>query len=93
LAKGFFAVAGMALHTARRMRLKMLAERGGQMAAKALVIQDSPGDFLATVQIGITLPGTASSDVASADVVRVLPQLIACIPGLSPHADVLALAW
>ena len=37
LANGFFAAAEMSLVTTRRTRLKMLAERAGQMATKAMV--------------------------------------------------------
>jgi len=42
------------------MRLKALSENGDRRADKALHIQDNPGDFLSTVQIGITLVGTAA---------------------------------
>ena len=61
LLNGFFAAAEeMALLTVRKMRLKTLSENGDQRADMALHIQDNPGDFLSTVQIGITLVGTAA---------------------------------
>ena len=63
LANGFFATAELALVTTRRTRLKMLVKAGDQRAAKILAIQDNPGDFLAMVQIGITLVGTAAAAV------------------------------
>ena len=63
LINGFFAATEMALVTVRRTRLKTLANSGNQRAAKALVIQNKPGDFLATIQISITLVGTAASAV------------------------------
>ena len=64
LANGFFAAVEMAVATARRTRLKTLAEAGDQRAAKALAVQDNPGDFLAMVQIGITLVGTTAALVS-----------------------------
>ena len=60
LLNGFFAAAEMALLVVRKMRLKALSENGDRRADKALHIQDNPGDFLSTVQIGITLVGTAA---------------------------------
>ncbi len=63
LANGFFAAAEMALVTTRKTRLKMLVKAGDQRAAKVLAVQDNPGDFLAMVQIGITLVGTTAAAV------------------------------
>ena len=63
LANGFFAAAEMALVTTRRTRLKMIEKAGDQRAAKVLAVQDNPGDFLAMVQIGITLVGTTAAAV------------------------------
>jgi putative hemolysin len=92
LANGFFAGTEMALVTARRTRLKMLAEKGDQQATKVLGAQEKPSDFLATVQIGITLVGTAASTVGGAQIVRGLSLYVARIQGLAPYADGIALA-
>jgi putative hemolysin len=70
LANGFFAAAEMALVTTRGMRLKMLVKAGDQRAAKVLAVQDNPGDFLAMVQIGITLVGTTAGAVGGAEAVQ-----------------------
>ena len=91
LVNGFFASAEMALVTARRTRLKILADKGDQPATKVLAAQDNPSDFLATVQIGITLVATAASAVGGAQIVSALSPYIAQIEGLAPYADEIAL--
>jgi putative hemolysin len=54
---GVFALSELAIVSARRPRLKTLADNGRVGAAKALALAESPGRFLSTVQIGITLVG------------------------------------
>jgi len=91
LLNGFFAAAEMALLVVRKMRLKALSENGDRRADKALHIQDNPGDFLSTVQIGITLVGTAASAIGGVGIVRFLTPQIARIPILTPYAEGIAL--
>ncbi len=92
LINGFFVAMEMALVTARRTRLEIIAEDGDHKAAQVLAVQDKPGDFLATVQIGITLVGTAASAVGGAELVRMLSPMIARVQELAPYSDDLALA-
>jgi putative hemolysin len=54
LGNAFFVAAEYALVTARRTRLKALAEEGSVRARMALRIMDSPVRFIGTVQLGIT---------------------------------------
>ena len=91
LLNGFFAAAEMALLTVRKTRLKTLAENGDRRADLALDIQDNPGDFLSTVQIGITLVGTAASAIGGVGIVRFLAPQIARFPMLTPYAEGIAL--
>jgi putative hemolysin len=91
LVNGFFAAAEMALVTVRKTRLKALAEGGDRRASSALHIRNNPGDFLSTVQIGITLVGTAASAIGGVGIVRLLAPIIARIPVLAPHAEGIAL--
>ena len=88
---GFFVAMEMALVTARRTRLEIMAEDGDDRANQVLAFQDQPGDFLATVQIGITLVGTAASAVGGAGLVQMLSPLIARVQELAPYSDSLAL--
>jgi putative hemolysin len=54
---GFFAMAELALVSARRPRLAAMAERGSAGAAAALRLLENQARFLSSVQIGITLIG------------------------------------
>ena len=92
LINGFFAATEMALVTVRKTRLKALAENGDQRASSALQTQNHPGDFFSTVQIGITLVGTAASAIGGAEIVRLLSPMIAQLPGMAPFAEGIALA-
>lgn len=51
---GYFALAEMALASARRSRLLPLAEAGNPRAAQALAIKDRPSRLLAATQTGVT---------------------------------------
>lgn len=91
LLNGFLAALEMALVTVSRTRLRTLASSGNLRAAKALEIQNLPGDFLATIQICITLVGTASSAIGGVRIVQVLSPSIGRILLLAPYAESIAL--
>ncbi|NOG71262.1 hemolysin family protein [Roseicella sp. DB1501] len=57
LLNGVFALSELAVVSARRSRLRAMAEAGHSGAAAALALAEDPGRFLSTVQIGITLIG------------------------------------
>jgi Mg2+/Co2+ transporter CorB len=57
LLNGVFALSELALVSARRPRLRALAEAGRPGARAALAVAEDPGRFLSTVQVGITLVG------------------------------------
>lgn len=53
---GFFAMAELAIVSARRTRLKQIAEeKKSKGAKKALMLAEDPGAYLSVVQIGVTL--------------------------------------
>ncbi len=54
---GVFALSELAIVSARRSRLKAMADAGRPGARRALALAGDPGRFLSTVQIGITLVG------------------------------------
>jgi putative hemolysin len=91
LANGFFAAAEIAVVSAKETRLQTRAEAGEARAARALRLQRKPGEFLATVQVGITLVGTLASAVGGVEAARRLGPLLAQIPMLAPYADQVAL--
>src|SRR5215207_10962197 len=57
LLNGFFAGSELALVSARKVRLKALADRGNRGAQVALQLLGDPTRLLSAVQIGITFVG------------------------------------
>jgi magnesium and cobalt exporter, CNNM family len=57
LLNGVFALSELAVVTARRSRLRTMAEAGRPGARAALALAEDPGRFLSQVQNGITLVG------------------------------------
>jgi putative hemolysin len=66
LINGLLAMSELAVFSARRSRLKAMADRGSRGAAAALALAETPGRFLSTVQIGITLVGILSGAFSGA---------------------------
>jgi putative hemolysin len=58
LGNGFFSGSEIAIISARRSRIESLVEEGSRAAARVKGLQDNMGQFLATVQIGVTVCGT-----------------------------------
>ena len=54
---GVFSLSELALVSARKSRLRALADERRPGAKAALALAEEPGRFLSTVQIGITLIG------------------------------------
>jgi putative hemolysin len=63
---GCFALSELAVVSARRPRLRSMAEEGRAGAAAALALAEDPGRFLSTVQIGITLVGVVAGAFSGA---------------------------
>lgn len=61
----FFAMSEIAIISINSQKMKRLAEDGDRAAARLLAITDSPSDFLATIQVGVTLSGFLNSAVAA----------------------------
>ncbi len=91
LANGFFAASEMALVSARSARLQTKADGGDKRARAALRLQANPAEFLATVQVGITLVGTLASAVGGVEAAKRIGPQLARIPALAPYAEQIAL--
>ena len=65
IVNGYFSMSEMALSTAKKVVLDHEAEEGDRQAAVAASVIDNPGDFLAAIQVAITLVGFASSAFAA----------------------------
>ncbi|MBX2951855.1 MAG: HlyC/CorC family transporter [Leadbetterella sp.] len=57
LLNGIFSMSEIALVSSRKAKLEIAAKNGKKSAAEALELANSPGRFLSTVQIGITVIG------------------------------------
>ncbi len=53
VAGAFFSVAEIALAASRRLRLRQLADEGDARALRVLHVQEQPGHYFTTVQIGV----------------------------------------
>lgn len=65
LANGFFSASEMAVVNAKRAVLEPEAEDGDKRAESAIDLSSDSGQFLATIQVAITLVGFASSAFAA----------------------------
>lgn len=90
LANGAFAMAEIAVVSARKSRLRRLADQGSAQARIALELAESPNRFLSTVQIGITLVGIFAGAFGGATFAAKLAPWIAKAAPLAPYADKLA---
>jgi len=66
LVNGLLAMSELAVVSSRPARLKVLAAEGKRGAKVALKLQEDPGKFLSSVQIGITLVGVLSGAFSGA---------------------------
>ena len=80
LANGFFAGAELAIISARHGRIAQLAAGGSRRAELVEELLSDPHRFLATVQIGVTLVGTAASAVGGAAAVEVIKPFLQEVP-------------
>lgn len=91
LANGVFAMAEIAVVAARKTRLKTMADEGSAGARLALELAASPGRFLSTVQVGITLVGVLAGAIGGANIAARIEPVLAKVPGLEAHAGYLSL--
>jgi putative hemolysin len=90
VANGIFAASEMAIVSARKARLRELADRGDQNAQIALDVATAPDRFLSTVQIGITLIGILAGAFGGATLSDTLTTYFDRIPALQPYSQQIA---
>ncbi len=90
---GLFASAELALVSARRSRLRALAEAGHRGAKAALALLDDPTRLLSSVQVGITLVGILTGVYSGAAYSQELSAWITSVhPRAEPYAQEIAYA-
>lgn len=87
VANGVFSGSEIAVVSARKVRLEQLVNRGNRKARVALKLANAPNNFLATVQIGITLVGILSGAVGGATLTQRLRPVFDGIPALQPYSE------
>lgn len=87
---GLFVMSEMAVVSSRKARLQHLGNEGRKSALRALHLAQNPGNFLSTVQIGITLIGIILGAVGSAAFSAPLAALFRLWSVSRPYADTLA---
>lgn len=92
LLNGVFAMAEIALVTARRARLQVLAQDGHASASIAVKLGEEPTRMLSTIQIGITSIGILNGIVGEAALAQPFALWMQALGAHGPLADYLATA-
>jgi putative hemolysin len=89
----FLAASEIAIVSARKPRLRALADDGNRAAAAVLKLGESPGGFLATIQIGITFAGFFAAAVGAVSLRNTVERWLEAIPAgiVDDHAPGIAL--
>jgi len=87
LASGVFAGVEIAILSVRKSRLAELAEGGSRAVLAIQKLRNDPERFLATVQIGITVVGTAAATYGGANVADNFAEALKDVPYIGEHAS------
>jgi len=87
---GVFSLSEIALVSARKSRLEAEAGAGNKRATAALQLAQAPSQFLAAVQIGITLVGILTGAFGEARLTQSVQGLVARVPALGPYSGTIA---
>ena len=90
VANGIFVMSELAIVSARKVRLQQLASQGNRKARIALELANAPNQFLAIVQIGITLLAILSGAFGESTIGRRLIPLLNSVPWLAPYSEALS---
>lgn len=90
LLNGLFAMSEIAMVSARKSRLATAAKRGDKAARRALDMAEDPGNFLSTIQIGITVIGIFLGIYSGEKLEGDLQAYLEGMPALSRYAKPLS---
>jgi len=88
---GVFAMAEIAIVSARKSKLEQEANDGNKNAQIALELAKSPNRFLSTVQIGITLIGIVAGVFGGTALSADLARDLSAIPFISAYSEAIAI--
>ncbi len=92
IVNGVFAMSEIAIVSARKIRLKKMADEGDTRAEIALLLANSPNRFLSTVQVGITLIGIVAGAFGGARLSLHLQAPLEQIAATAPYAEAISVA-
>jgi putative hemolysin len=92
LINGALAMAEIAVVSARKAKLRVMADQGNSKAEKALELSEEPANFLSTIQVGITLIGILSGAYGGAVIAKELRVFLDGFPILASHSETISLA-
>ncbi len=92
LINGLFSMSEIAVVSARKARLQLRAANGNKGAQAALALADEPENFLATIQVGITLVAILMGAFGSTQIATQLQPLLAQLPVVGMYSEVIASA-
>jgi putative hemolysin len=84
LAAGLFSMSEIAVISARRSRIKQLAEQGSDGARHVEHLQANPDRFFATIQIGLTVMQSIASAIGGALAIEYLKPALAPLLARAP---------
>jgi putative hemolysin len=92
LLNGVFAMSELAVVSARKTRLQQRAQEGDHKAGIALELARAPNQFLATIQIGITLVGIFAGAFGGATLAEEIDDMVSEIPFLATYGEAISVA-
>src|SRR5579884_42071 len=92
LINAFFSAAEISVITARKSNIKTLSEKGNHRAGILYQLQSEPERFLATVQIGVTLVGSAAAAVSGVFAMESIRPIFEKIPFLSRFSELISIS-
>lgn len=90
LLNGLFSMAEIALVSSRKTKLEIASKNGDKRATAALTLANSPGKFLSTVQIGITLISILTGIYSGDTFKKVLIPFFQQFEQMAPYAETMA---
>jgi putative hemolysin len=92
VANGFFSGAEIAILSVRKTRLQQMVDDGSRGASAVMNLRNRPEQFLATVQVALTLVGTGAAAFGGHTLSAQLVPSLQKFPSLAPYAEDLSLA-
>jgi len=93
LINGVFSMSEMAVVTARKNRLQQSADSGDAKSRSALNLAQNPNQFLAAVQVGITLVGILAGTFGGATIAEKLQAYLNTLPLFAPYSELLSVGF